>query len=251
MLARRQPDLTVCMEQVHKPHNVSAIIRTADAVGVHEVHAVWPGCRMRTMASAAAGSNSWVQVKTHRTIGDAVAHLKGQGMQILATHLSDNAVDFREIDYTRPTCILMGQEKTGITHLAKKDCNRMSGGELQMVLIARALINEPKLIILDEPETGLDFHNQILVLNMIDRLSHEDGISAIMNTHYPTNAMSVADEAFMMNHKGTFFYGSTEKVLTEKNISVSFDVNVVVNEFSHHQKKIKSIVPVSLTDKAM
>ncbi|NYR60663.1 tRNA (guanosine(18)-2'-O)-methyltransferase TrmH [Escherichia coli] len=118
MLARRQPDLTVCMEQVHKPHNVSAIIRTADAVGVHEVHAVWPGSRMRTMASAAAGSNSWVQVKTHRTIGDAVAHLKGQGMQILAPHLSDNAVDFREIDYTRPTCILMGQEKTGITQEA-------------------------------------------------------------------------------------------------------------------------------------
>ena len=110
---------------------------------------------------------------------------------------------------------------------------------------------KPKLIILDEPETGLDFHNQILVLNMVEKLAHEDGISAIMNTHYPTNAMSVADEAFMMNHKGTFFYGSTEKVLTEKNISVSFDVNVVVNEFSHHQKKIKSIVPVSLTDKAM
>lgn len=78
MLARRQPDLTVCMEQVHKPHNVSAVIRTADAVGVHEVHAIWPGSRMRTMASAAAGSNSWVQVKTHRTIGEAVTHLKGQ-----------------------------------------------------------------------------------------------------------------------------------------------------------------------------
>lgn len=105
MLARRQPDLTVCMEQVHKPHNVSAVIRTADAVGVHEVHAVWPSSRMRTMASAAAGSNSWVQVKTHRTIADAVGHLKGQGMQILATHLSDNAIDFREIDYTRPTGI--------------------------------------------------------------------------------------------------------------------------------------------------
>ncbi len=109
MLAGRQPDLTVCMEQVHKPHNVSAVIRTADAVGVHEVHAVWPSSRMRTMASAAAGSNSWVQVKTHRTIADAVSHLKGQGMQILATHLSDKAIDFREIDYTRPTCILMGR----------------------------------------------------------------------------------------------------------------------------------------------
>jgi tRNA (guanosine-2'-O-)-methyltransferase len=78
MLARRQPDLTVCMEQVHKPHNVSAVIRTADAVGVHEVHAIWPSSRMRTMASAAAGSNSWVQVKTHRTIGDAVSHLKAR-----------------------------------------------------------------------------------------------------------------------------------------------------------------------------
>lgn len=118
MLARRQPDLTVCMEQVHKPHNVSAVIRTADAVGVHEVQAIWPSNHMRTMVSAAAGSNSWVQVRTHRSIGDAVSHLKGQGMQILATHLSDKAVDFREIDYTRPTCILMGQEKTGITQEA-------------------------------------------------------------------------------------------------------------------------------------
>lgn len=118
MLARRQPDLTVCMEQVHKPHNVSAIIRTADAVGVHEVHAVWPENRMRIMASSAAGSNSWVQVKTHRTIADAVGHLKGQGMQVLATHLSEKSVDFRDIDYTRPTCILMGQEKTGITQEA-------------------------------------------------------------------------------------------------------------------------------------
>lgn len=115
MLARRQPDLTVCMEQVHKPHNVSAIIRTADAIGVHEVHAVWPDKRQRAGVSAAAGSNSWVRLKTHATIGDAVDHLKKSGMQILATHLSDKAVDFREIDYTKPTCILMGQEKTGIT----------------------------------------------------------------------------------------------------------------------------------------
>lgn len=118
MLALRQPDLTVCMEQVHKPHNISAIIRTADAVGVHEVHAVWPRSRMRTMYSSAAGSNSWVKVKTHPTIHDAAAHFTSQGMQILATHLSDTAVDFRDIDYTRPTCILMGQEKNGISEEA-------------------------------------------------------------------------------------------------------------------------------------
>ncbi len=118
MLATRQPDLTVCLEQVHKPHNVSAIIRTADAVGVHQVHAVWPTTRMRTLVSSAAGSNSWVSVKTHRSIGDAVGHLKAQGMQILATNLSARAVDFREVDYARPTCVLLGQEKTGITEEA-------------------------------------------------------------------------------------------------------------------------------------
>lgn len=146
MLAARQHDLTVCMEQVHKPHNVSAVIRTADAVGVHEVHAVWPGHRMRTMVSSAAGSNSWVQVKTHRTIADAVLHLKGQNMQILATHLSDKAVDFREIDYTRPTCILMGQEKTGITQealdLADRDIIIPMIGMVQSlnVSVASALI---------------------------------------------------------------------------------------------------------------
>lgn len=138
-------------------------------------------------------------------------------------------------------------EKVGIMRLAGKDCNRMSGGELQMVLIARALINEPELIILDEPETGLDFHNQILVLNMIERLAHEEGISAIMNTHYPTNAMSIADEAFMMNRKGDRFYGTTDSILNEQNISRSFDVNVIVDEVSYKDRLIRNIIPVSLT----
>ncbi len=115
MLALRQHDLTVCMEQVHKPHNVSAVIRTADAVGIHEVHAVWPSVRMRTVVSASAGSNSWVKVKTHSHIAEAVRHLKDRGMQVLATNLSDKAVDFRDVDYTKPTCILMGQEKFGIS----------------------------------------------------------------------------------------------------------------------------------------
>nr|WP_113868917.1 tRNA (guanosine(18)-2'-O)-methyltransferase TrmH [Brenneria salicis]NMN93298.1 tRNA (guanosine-2'-O-)-methyltransferase [Brenneria salicis ATCC 15712 = DSM 30166]RBP58703.1 tRNA (guanosine-2'-O-)-methyltransferase [Brenneria salicis ATCC 15712 = DSM 30166]RLM29391.1 tRNA (guanosine(18)-2'-O)-methyltransferase TrmH [Brenneria salicis ATCC 15712 = DSM 30166] len=124
MLTCRQPDLTLCMEQVHKPHNISAVIRAADAVGVHQVHAVWPTNRMKTLVSSAAGSNSWVEVKTHRTIHDAVSHLKSAGMQVLATHLSEQAVDFRDIDYTRPICILLGQEKTGITAEALKLADR-------------------------------------------------------------------------------------------------------------------------------
>jgi tRNA (guanosine-2'-O-)-methyltransferase len=172
MLASRQHDLTVCMEQVHKPHNVSAVIRTADAVGVHEVHAVWPGSRMRTMVSSAAGSNSWVQVKTHRTIAEAVGHLKGQGMQILATHLSAKAVDFREVDYTRPTCILMGQEKTGITQealdLADRDIIIPMIGMVQSlnVSVASALIlyeaqrQRQNAGMYQRQQSTLDYHEQ-------------------------------------------------------------------------------------------
>lgn len=146
MLAVRQPDLTLCMEQVHKPHNVSAVIRTADAVGVHQVHAIWPGKTLRTTVSTAAGSNSWVSVKTHPDIQSAVTELQAQGMQILATNISANAVDFRQIDYTCPTCILMGQEKAGISQealaLADQDIIIPMVGMVQSlnVSVASALI---------------------------------------------------------------------------------------------------------------
>ena len=102
MLAMRQPDLTVCLEQVNKSHNVAAIIRTCDAVGIHDVHAVWPR-RMRMNNSPAKGSHYWVKVNRHETIVEAVGALRAKGMQVLATHLSARAIDFREIDYTRPT----------------------------------------------------------------------------------------------------------------------------------------------------
>jgi len=116
-LSLRQPSLTLCLEQLHKPHNVSAIVRSCDAVGVYEVHAVWdkkPDIRKST----AMGSENWVYTKEHLCIGDAVSHLKTQKMQVLVTNLSENAVDFRDIDYTLPTAIILGQEKHGATQEA-------------------------------------------------------------------------------------------------------------------------------------
>ncbi|WP_026376570.1 tRNA (guanosine(18)-2'-O)-methyltransferase TrmH [Aestuariibacter salexigens] len=117
MLAQRQTDLTVLMEEVHKPHNVSAVIRTCDAVGIHRVHAVWDE-KTKLRKGTALGSQLWVKTQSHDTIADAVSHLKDQGMQVLVTHLSPAAVDFREVDYTKPTAILLGQEKEGATEEA-------------------------------------------------------------------------------------------------------------------------------------
>ncbi|MDN3679531.1 tRNA (guanosine(18)-2'-O)-methyltransferase TrmH [Vibrio tapetis subsp. quintayensis] len=115
VLKARQTDLTLCLEEVHKPNNVSAIIRTADAAGVHKVHAVWPSEQMRTLSHTSAGARNWVEVDTHKNIDSAVTEFKNQGMQILATNLSDTAVDFRDIDYTKPTAIILGGEKHGIS----------------------------------------------------------------------------------------------------------------------------------------
>jgi tRNA (guanosine-2'-O-)-methyltransferase len=116
-LSLRQPSLTLCLEQLDKPHNVSAIVRSCDAVGVYEVHAVWDK-KPEIRKSTAMGSENWVYTKEHLCIEDAVSHLKTQKMQVLVTNLSKSAVDFRDIDYTLPTAIILGQEKHGATEKA-------------------------------------------------------------------------------------------------------------------------------------
>ncbi|MGF1691646.1 tRNA (guanosine(18)-2'-O)-methyltransferase TrmH [Photobacterium kagoshimensis] len=146
VLATRQTDLTVCMEEVHKPNNVSAIVRTADAVGIHKVHAVWPDDKMRMLSHTSAGARNWVELETHDTMLEAVQHLKSQGMQVLATNLSDTAIDFRDVDYTKPTAIILGGEKNGITQealaLADQDIIIPMVGMVQSlnVSVASALI---------------------------------------------------------------------------------------------------------------
>jgi tRNA (guanosine-2'-O-)-methyltransferase len=118
MLDKRQPDLTVCMEGVHKTHNLAAVVRSCDAVGVSDVHAVWKSEEMEVRGGSAAGSQNWVKVHNYNATADAIAELKKQNMQVLVTNLSASAVDFREIDYTQPTAIILGQEKFGASEVA-------------------------------------------------------------------------------------------------------------------------------------
>jgi len=118
MLDKRQPELTVCMEGVHKAHNLAAVVRSCDAVGVSDVHAVWKNEEMEVRGGSAAGSQNWVKVHNYHKTADAIAALKQQNMQVLVTNLSATAVDFRDIDYTKPTAIILGQEKFGASEVA-------------------------------------------------------------------------------------------------------------------------------------
>lgn len=114
-LNKRQLDLTVVMEQVHKSHNFAAIVRSCEAVGVATAHASTPEGELAKHIHTAAGSSKWVDVHVHEHINTPLNTLREQGYQLLAAHLDDNAVDFRTIDYTQPTAIVMGSELHGIS----------------------------------------------------------------------------------------------------------------------------------------
>ena len=114
VLDRRQPDLTVLMDDVHKSHNLAAILRTCDAVGVLKAHAVNPGGEVARHMHRAGGSAKWVGITTHASVDAACDRLEADGVRIVAAHFSDRAVDFRSIDYARPTALLLGAEKRGV-----------------------------------------------------------------------------------------------------------------------------------------
>ena len=115
VLDRRQPDLTLITDNVHKGRNLSAIVRTADAAGIAEMHAVIDDKDYKAFRGTAMGSHSWVEVKRHCDIGGLITGLQAQGVQVLAAHLDESSVDYREPDYTRPTAVLLGAEKRGVS----------------------------------------------------------------------------------------------------------------------------------------
>ena len=110
-----------------------------------------------------------------------------------------------------------------IDHLAQRHYTELSGGERQLVLIARALAQEPKVLIMDEPAASLDFGNQIRVLEQIKQLKPQ-GISVIMTTHHPQHAFSVADKVVLMKAGKLIKQGSCQAVLTADNLADLYDV---------------------------
>ena len=137
-------------------------------------------------------------------------------------------------------------EEIGIIHLRDKLCTEMSGGELQMVLIARALIIAPSMLVLDEPESNLDFKNQLIILETIQKLSRNRGISAIVNTHYPEHALKISDKALLLNQDGTNVFGNADEVINVENMRHSFSVQVHINQFSVDGRDYRSVVPLHL-----
>ncbi len=131
-----------------------------------------------------------------------------------------------------------------LSHLREKKCTQISGGEMQMVLIARALAADPAVLILDEPESNLDFRNQLLVLDTVTRLARE-GIACLFNTHYPDHALQRADRAILLHH-GTAAVGEAAEIVTEENIARAFGVRAVVGGMETGETTVPHVQPLSV-----
>lgn len=114
VLDHRQPDMTVIMAGVHKEHNVSAVLRTADAVGVLEVHGLGAHSVPALKRTAHAGVGQRVRLHHDSCIGEGCRALRQAGFRIIATALAPQTRDFRELDYTGPFALMLGAELEGV-----------------------------------------------------------------------------------------------------------------------------------------
>lgn len=114
-----------------------------------------------------------------------------------------------------------------------------------MVLIARALIANPQILVLDEPESNLDFKNQLVVLETIQSLARK-GIACLFNTHYPSHALKIATHSLILNKAGGSLFGETGCIMTEQNLGASFDVAVHIHQVTVGADSHQWVIPLGI-----
>jgi len=116
VLSRRQPDATIVMENIHDPHNVSAIFRSADAVGIPEVQLVYTNTEFPKIGKKSSSSaNKWVTKRRFSSVKECYDALHAEGYRIYATRLDDKARPLYEVDLTEKVAIVMGNEHAGVS----------------------------------------------------------------------------------------------------------------------------------------
>jgi iron complex transport system ATP-binding protein len=138
----------------------------------------------------------------------------------------------------------MALERLGIAHFAERPFDALSGGERQLVLVARALASECDGLVLDEPTSALDFRNQSEILSILRRLAAEDGLTVLFTTHFPQHALHVADKVLLLYGGADYVFGPCGEVLSEANLSRLYDMPVRRLDYEHEGKRRGTVVPV-------
>jgi iron complex transport system ATP-binding protein len=132
----------------------------------------------------------------------------------------------------------------GIYHLRDRVYTQLSGGERQLVLIARAIAQQPGILMMDEPTSNLDFGNQTLVLHLIREFSRQ-GIAVIMTTHSPNQALLCASQVILFKPDATYLVGSSEEVITENNLFAAYGVPVKLLDYQIKPDRVlQTCIPI-------
>lgn len=131
-------------------------------------------------------------------------------------------------------------EEVGISALAARRTNEVSGGQLQLALIARALATQPQLLVLDEPESNLDFKNQRVVLDVIERLA-DKGLGCILNTHFPAHALALASQTLLVPKGKPPVFGTTKDLMTEDRLTELFAIPVRIRTLHFGEKDVPCV----------
>lgn len=133
-------------------------------------------------------------------------------------------------------------ERMGIAHLEKRGCLNVSGGERQLMLIARALVQDARILIMDEPTANLDYGNAYRVMKMVEGLVKE-GYTIIFSTHDPDAALRYADRILAFNKGEVIRDGNTSDALTPDVLSTLYSINVAIRSVSVRDKEFKVCIP--------
>jgi iron complex transport system ATP-binding protein len=128
-------------------------------------------------------------------------------------------------------------EEMGIAHLREKPYLDISGGELQMVMFARALVQEPRFIIMDEPRSALDYGNAVRVIEKVRDLA-EQGYGILMITHNPDHAFMTGANVALFTRNKPMKFGSSYQIITRENIQDAYGVSVKLVEFTHDNEEV-------------
>ena len=134
-------------------------------------------------------------------------------------------------------------EELGIIHLRDRGFGRISGGERQLVLLARAIVQDARILVMDEPTANLDYGNQYRVMERIRRLT-EDGYTVIISTHNPEHALLFAEKAFVLQGGEVKAAGPSKQVITEDLMKQIYDVEVRLIDTEFRGESAKVCVPV-------
>ncbi len=136
-------------------------------------------------------------------------------------------------------------DKVGIAHLKDRSFHHLSGGERQLAVLARALVQDAKILMLDEPTASLDFGNQLLVLTEIRRLSRE-GYTVVQTTHNPEHAYSFSDRILALKDGEVFRCGTPDEVIVPEVIGELYGLDVEIS--SLYADKVRVCTPSFLTE---